>query len=902
MKKNDSFLYILSFTLSFFVLNISAQNKQLLWDKIQKEDIKQEKLFRKTVPNKAAFFRLNIEELKQSLKNAPVNFRNDSKPQLIVDLPNNKGELIKYAVFEASVFSADLQQQHPDIRSYKGVSVNDPSKIIRFSVSPAGFHAFLLKTDQGSQFIDPYTKDKSTYIVYSKKDLPQLNEEFLCGFENNLSRPNSTTEKSTQKFNDGNLRTFRLALACTHEYAEFHITNPSGTEEEKKNEVLAAMNTTMTRVNGIYENELSIHLEIIANNKDIIFVDGASDPFTGNNNANTLIGESQTIIDNTIGTANYDIGHTFSTGAGGLASLGVPCVTGSKARGVTGLSSPIGDVYDVDYVSHEMGHQFGANHTFNNECGGQRNNGTAVEPGSGSTIMAYAGICSPNVQNASDDYFHIVSIQEMWNYVTIGAGTCSDQTATGNNSPTITSIPDYNIPPSTPFVLRGNGNDPDGSGSLTYAWEQTDTTPAVMPPESTSVDGPLFRSLDPSSSENRYLPALGTTSDWEVIPSVERDMNFTLTVRDNDLAGGRYATEDIIVHTENVQPFIVTNPVLPVVWGAGTTKTITWDVGSTTNATINSPNVNIKLSTDGGLTYPIVLINNTPNDGTEDVVIPNNLSSTCRIMVESKENIFFNITPVDFTIAPSDGQTEYCESTYTNGPPSEYISNVTFKGINNDTGDAPVNGYEDYTSISTDVELNEVIQLDVEINTAGNFTDNCKVYIDWNNDSVFEVADGELYDLGSVTNVTAGVLSTNVTVPNNAVIGNTRMRVSIEEANGRVVPGPCNSDHLSEWGETEDYTVNIMNSLSVDDENFKMLRIFPNPTKDIVNIMLQMESTSDITVHLFDLLGRQMLKKSFNVKSGIFNEQLEVSSMSAGIYILKITQDDKIVSKELILN
>ena len=905
MKKKYSTLIVF---FGLFLLGISisfAQNNQLIWNKIDKDNIIQDKIFRKSEPEKAVYFNLNTEKLKQKLENAPITYSKNFTSEVLVDLPNNEGELITYAISEAPVFSEELQKQLPEIRSYKGVSIADPSKVVRFSISPKGFHAFMLKTDKGSQYIDPYTRDNKTYIVYSKRDLPEIDLEFVCEFENNQSRSAKSTSSQSSNLNDGNLRTFRLALACTHEYAEYHITNPAGTDEEKKDEVLAAMNTTMTRVNGVYENDLSIRMEIIANNKDIIFIDEASDPFTGNDSAGTLIGESQTVIDATIGDANYDIGHTFSTGAGGLASLGVPCQTGTKARGVTGLSNPIGDTYDIDYVAHEIGHQFGANHTFNNSCSSNRNNATAVEPGSGSTIMAYAGICSPNVQNNSDDYFHIISIREMWEYVTTGNGTCANQSNTGNSSPTLTPIADYYIPRSTPFVLKGNGSDPDGSGSLTYSWEQTDIQIANMPPESTSTGGPLFRSLTPSTSPDRYMPAVETVitgeteSTWEVVPSVARDMNFTLTVRDNDVRGGRYVTDDIVIHTENVDPFVVTEPTIAVVWGVGTTKTVSWDVGSTTNGTINCQNVNIKLSTDGGFTYPIDLATNTPNDGTEDITIPNNMSSSCRIMVESVGNIFYAITPVDFTIAAEDGDPDYCASTYTNIG-SEYISNVTFKSINNDSGDAPVDGYEDFTNISTDVEYNESIQLDVEINTAGDFTDNCKVYIDWNKDFIFDPV-AEVYDLGSITNVTAGVLSSTISIPDDANIGSTRMRVSIEFNSNNKVPGPCNANHASEWGETEDYTLNVFSSLSVGDEVFDNFRMYPNPTNNLVNITLKADSTEDIHFRLFDLVGREVFSKTFENNSLVFNRTLELDDFSQGIYILKIDQGKKSTTKELII-
>src|SRR5690606_29271016 len=349
--------------------------------------------------------------------------------------------------------------------------------------------------------------------------------------------------------------------------------------------VLAAMNVTMTRVNGIYERDLSLTMELVPNNEDIIFID--ADNFSNDNN-NLLINQSQTVIDAIILSANYDIGHTVSTGAGGVAQLYSPC-SASKARGVTGISAPVGDPFDVDYVSHEMGHQFGANHTQNNSC--NTNNATAIETGSGSTIMGYAGICAPNVQNNSDAYFHAISLNEIKNFL-LSWGNCSDNISNENTKPTITPIPNYNIPKGTAFVLRGNGSDSDGD-ELTYCWEQTNNQSSVQPPSPNSTLGPNFRSLFPSESPDRYMPKLSDvlqgnlTPTWEVVPSVGRTMNFALTVRDNNINGGEYERANISVTTSgSIGPFIVTSQGTYNNWEIDSQQTITWDVAGTTNAPV----------------------------------------------------------------------------------------------------------------------------------------------------------------------------------------------------------------------------------------------------------------------------------------------------------------------------
>ncbi|MFM8490238.1 MAG: reprolysin-like metallopeptidase, partial [Bacteroidota bacterium] len=323
---------------------------------------------------------------------------------------------------------------------------------------------------------------------------------------------------------DTRLRRYRLALSCTGEYASFHGGN--------KPAVLAAMNTTMNRVNGVYETDFGATMQIIANNDLLIYLDAGSDPFT-NNNGGTMLGQNQTTCDNVVGNASYDIGHVFSTGGGGVAYLGVVCNNQNKARGVTGSGSPVGDPFDIDYVAHEMGHQFGGSHTFNGTQGSCSGNAAArVEPGSGTTIMAYAGICgAQNVASNSEDFFHAYNITEMGNYIYTGGGnTCPVKINTTNNNPTVNAGNDFVIPKSTPFQLTATGSDPDGE-QLTYTWEQIDNANATSPPVSSSATGALFRSFKGTASPVRVFPRLvdivnNANPTWEKLPGVARAMNF----------------------------------------------------------------------------------------------------------------------------------------------------------------------------------------------------------------------------------------------------------------------------------------------------------------------------------------------------------------------------------------
>tara|TARA_B100000787_G_C16199245_1_gene303612 strand:+ start:4880 stop:8137 length:3258 start_codon:yes stop_codon:yes gene_type:complete len=623
---------------------IQANTKE---NKFNKTDLK----FRKSIPNNFKVYTINFNEF----KNETLSLTKNSST--IIELPTKDG-IQKFSIKEASSLSEGLAQNFPMIKSYVAQGIDNPSASARFSFGTDGFHAVIFYTGSSTFYIDPYTKNYNSYIAYSRSSLPQRDQEFSCEVTEQID-----TEKVVNSFqrnaDDGILRTFRLALVCSGEYAQFHLNDQgvssSATDAVKKAAVLSAMNTSMTRINGVYERDLGVRMEIVDDNDQVIFLDAATDGIT-DGNAGTMISQVQTICDNTIGSANYDIGHVFSIGGAGLAGLGVVCVTGQKARGVTGIGSPVGDPYDIDYVSHEMGHQFGANHTQNNPC--NSNSSTAVEPGSASTIMGYAGICTPNVQSNSDDYFHSVNITEMWNKIQSSA-SCGVETSTGNTAPEITEGTDYTIPKSTPFVLRGVASDIDTDDVLSYNWEQTDNEAATMPPSSGSTSGPSFRSKSSTVSPDRYMPALATIiagnigSTWEVLPSVARDLNFSLVVRDNAVGGGNSARDDVKVTTVDITPFTVEGPSTSTEWLVGSTQTITWVVGSTNVAPVNSTNVNILLSTDGGTTFSITLVSNTSNDGTESVVIPNNITSTARIMVEAADNIFYNVNSTNFTISSS---------------------------------------------------------------------------------------------------------------------------------------------------------------------------------------------------------------------------------------------------------
>jgi len=656
----------------FIFFNSFGQNA--LWNKVSEEATKSStKMDRAAIPSKYELYSLNLELLKSQLSKAPLD-SSTSSSNVIIAFPNPKGELDEYRIYEAPIMENGLAEKFPNLKTYTGKSIKNPAETIRFSVTIFGLHVMSLSGESGTFYIDTYTKDLNNYIVYRRQDVTAT-KSFHCDALDSSSKEIRIIEDAIQhRASDSFFRTYRLAMACTIEYAAFHITAAGlggGTLAQKKAAVLSAMVITMARVNGVFEKDMSLRMNLVANNDLIIFVD--ADSFD-NSNSSTLIDQSQTVINATIGSSNYDIGHTVSTGGGGLAQLNSPCGS-SKARGITGQGSPVGDPFDIDYVAHEMGHQWGGNHTQNNAC--NRNSSTAVEPGSASTIMGYAGICAPNIQSNSDVYFHTVSITEMINFINGTGGTCAVATANANAAPVANAGIDYTIPKGTAFILKGTGSDSNGD-TLTYCWEQTNSQTSTQPPVQTATSGPNFRSISPSTSPDRYMPPLASVvanvlnPTWEVVPTVARTMNFALTLRDNRTPnGGQTSRDDMVLTVADVGPFLVTSPNTAVSYVGNVSQTITWNVAGTNANGINCANVDLLLSTNGGLTFPITLLAGTPNDGSQAVTIPNLPGTSNRIMIVGTNHIFYDVSNTNFTITA--GTADITPPT----PPTLVASNTT---------------------------------------------------------------------------------------------------------------------------------------------------------------------------------------------------------------------------------
>jgi hypothetical protein len=601
-------------------------------------------------------FQIDMESLRTALSGAGK--RGSGVQGIMIAIPNADGKIEHYRVFEESNFAPELQAEFPGIRAYVGYGVEDPTAYLRMSVSHLNVQTMVLRADKGSEFIEPYTANNTVYSVFSsamKREKGKL--PFTCYQQDEIINIDAT-DAMMQRSDVTVFKTFSLALSCTGEYTSYH----GGTVAN----ALAAMNATMTRVNGVYEKDLAVKLEIIANNTAIIYTSSASDPYSGPNQGagGAWSPELQSNLNTVIGSANYDIGHLFgASGGGGFAGcIGCVCNSADKGSGYTspGQGGPEGDSFDIDYVAHEMGHQLGANHTYSVDYEGT---GVNVEPGSGSTIMGYAGITGPgtDIQQHSDDYFTYVSIDQIQD--NLASKSCATNAPISNVAMTINAGTDYSIPKSTPFILKAVNADGNAAG-VTYTWEQNDDatnsfTGGNSVVYASKLGGPTFRSLPPVASPNRYMPAFSTvlnnsvTSTWETASSVSRTLNFTLTGRDNEEGAGKTKTDAMRVFVKTVGPFNVTSQnTNGIVWMQGSQQTITWNVAGTTGNNINTANVRILLSTNNGTTFNTVLSESTPNDGSETITVPMVTPSVnCRIMIEPVGNIYYAINTNKFAIA-----------------------------------------------------------------------------------------------------------------------------------------------------------------------------------------------------------------------------------------------------------
>lgn len=841
---------------------------------------------RESFPTNFTLYSLNLNEFKTVLTTAPNRFL--SQQGVVVAFPNANGEMEQFELFEASNFEPELQAQYPEIRSYVGIGLDDKKAQLRMSVDPKGVQTMIFRAGKKTEFMEPYSENGLVYASYmssrQKGKMP-----FTCATVDHSVSSRLSEEVDNQDIfaNNGVLKTFRLALSCTGEYGTYH-GGAAG--------ALAAMNATMTRVNGVFERDLAVRLNIIANNNLVVYTNSSTDPYSPASGMDSWNSQLQTTLTNVIGEANYDIGHLFgATGGGGNAGcIGCVCVNGQKGSGITSPADgvPAGDFFDIDYVAHEMGHQLGANHTFSEWVEGS---GVNVEPGSGSTIMAYAGITTYNVQGNSDDYFTYRSILQIQN--NLANKPCANNITLNNPALTITSGGNWTIPNGTAFILTGTN--PTNNAGATFTWEQNNSaTGAVTGANSicypTKPAGPNFRSLPPTDTPVRYMPAFSSvlnnnlTSTWESVSTIGRTMAFTLTARDNIANGGQTNTASTsITVSGTVGPFAVTSQnTSGISWNQGSTQTITWAVNNTTTL-VGSSNVDILLSTDGGQTFSTVLASNTPNDGTENITVPNVASQQCRIMIRPTGNIYYALNLAPFSIGYS----------------CSIISNNTVAAIADGVGANQAGATTVSTINSTETGNIETIEVNLNITHT------------WIGDLVVALVhpDGTSINLWNRTCNNPQNGNINVTFLDGAgtivCATPTTGTYSPVQALAPFIGKPKSGNWTLRVTDFYNGDAGTLNSWSVNfgctlgSEEFNELQsfvVYPNPSKGNFTVSFDNPSDDMVNISVMDIRGRKIFDNDYQSGS-TFNQEIQLENAQSGVYLLNLTNGNRKEVKRIII-
>lgn len=867
--------------------------------------------FQKTTAQKAngtdkRLYTLDIAEFKQSLEN--LNSRASGSKGISVGIPNSDGKMEQFFVVESSNFVPELQSQYPDIRSYSGTGITDTKASVSLSISPNGVQTMVLRGDSASEFIDPLPYNKSIYTVTTSKTRSKGILPLTCKTEDVALNKRLTQKAAQLKSNNGVFKTLRLALSCTGEYAQYFGGTTAG--------ALAGMNATMTRVNGVFNRDLAVRLMLIANESSIIYTNATTDPYSdyeiedpNNNITDGAEGawnlELQSTLTTVIGNNNYDIGHLFANSGGGgdAGCIGCVCVNPSsvdpygKGSAYTSPSNgrPEGDSFDIDFVAHEIGHQLGANHTFSYDVEGT---GVSVEPGSGSTIMGYAGITDYDVQNSSEDYFNYASIKQIQD--NLANKTCPVKTTLTNQTPTVNAGLDYIIPKGTPFVLNGTASDPNGN-SMTYCWEQNDSAP-INENEGNSIaydtktTGPTFRSFLPTGVTNRYFPAFNRvlvgqlSTTWESVSNIGRPLNFVFTARDNAASGfGQTNSDAMVVTVDGTRgPFAVTSQnISGGSWALGSSQTITWDVNGT-NSLPGAANVNIKLSTDGGVTFPVLLASNTLNDGSQIITAPGTAAKNCRILIEPTGNVFYAVNSTPFTLGYTVETT--CNS-YSFSAPYSIPESQTYAER---TIVVPATAGE-ITDVNFNVSFTHAYISDVQIEvmspngtTVKLFDKSCGAA----NSSLILAYDDLGGPLGCGITTAQTVVPAGVLAAFNGVNPQGTWKLRFRDTG------------VGDMGTINSASIQICSSayvpLALPDYEINNFVLYPNPNKGSFTIQFKSGNTADLQLYVTDLSGRKIFQKTIK-NTGSINEFVQLPNAAAGTYIVTLIDGERKGSSKIIV-
>ena len=877
----------LLFTLSFIGL-VSFAQSTFTEVKISKEDVS--KMLEINVPLTASVYDFDVARLQEKL---------NSVSYTEFDFPNSEGKFINYNLKESSLMEDELQTKYPEIKSYAGYG--DNGEYIRLTATPYnGVNGIIITSDRSNSLIVQNIPGTNKSAIYKRNDA-KFGKDFECSTPENFEEAN-VTNSTNRAADDSILRTFRIAISTTGEYADYH----GGTLAS----VNAAITTSLARINSVYELDFAVRLILIGGNDVNIYLNGATDPYSGTNDGDYNQDLADT-LDANLNDSDYDVGHLYAGigNNGNAGCIACVCINGTvqnfnhKGSGFTTSTVPIGDRWDIDFVAHEMGHQFGGVHTFTHQSEG--NGISQMEPGSGTTIMGYAGITgATDVQDVSDPYFHAISIQQITTHAK--SRSCDVETATGNAIPNVNAGTDITLPVGTPFVLTGSATDGDPGDNLNYCWEQFDEnngSTAYPSPTSTNSNEPLFRSYNPSTDTSRTFPKLEDLLDngvngnvWEKVPTVGRFADFRLTVRDNAANGGANSFDDMRITWDATKgPLEVTSQSTEgIIWNRNTTENIIWDVNST-NTMTGASNVNILLSIDGGLTYPITLASNVANNGSATITVPDNPAPYCRVRIQPTNAPFFAINTIDFAIDYT--VTTDCSEVYTSTTNFSIPDNDTsYSALGLTTNSTSTLGGTKFLKLGLDVTHTYISDLQFLLQSP---TPNQTQVIAFSAGTCgdFDNLNIQLFDTAP------SIVCANPTV-GDVLTSNSFSAYDGESVNGQwilalVDTAAQDTGVLNSWSLTVCEQVETL--LSIDENSLEnSFSMFPNPSNGSVTI--KFDSLGDVNVDLYDIRGRSVYSNYFKHTGNQFNEELNLSDLSTGVYMVKIKSGTSTVNKKLVIN
>ncbi|ESU23714.1 hypothetical protein FEDK69T_11180 [Flavobacterium enshiense DK69] len=884
---------------------------------------------RLSFPKQFDLYELNLDHIKQTLL---ATQNRVSGQKVIITLPNVNGGLEQFEMYEASNFEADLQAQFPEIRAYSGKGITDKYATLKLSISPQGIQTMVFRTDKPNEFIEPYSQDHRIYAVFkSQRDKGSL--PWACSAKDNemFAEINPKVQNVAGRLSDGKLRTMRLAQSVTGEYSNYF----GATSAAQANLVLAAINNTLTRCNGVYEKDLGLHLNLISQSTNVFYYNPATDPYS--DAATGAAGAWNTQLQNTLSTkltgvfsslannnAAYDIGHLFgaSGGGGNAGCIGCVCVddtddTADKNKG-SGYTSPAddipqGDNFDIDFVVHEVGHQLGARHTFSHAYEGST---VQVEVASGISIMGYAGVTQGlNVAPHSLDAFHGVSIVQIQTNLAGKSCPTLASISTTNATPVANAGVDYTIPRSTPFKLTGSATDANAGDALTYMWEQIDImgstqTGSASTASSTKATGPNFRDYAPSSSPFRYLPVMstvltgstitrGSEVNVEALSSVARTLNFRLTVRDNaayvasPAKVAQTSFDDMVVTVDDTKgPFFVTSQKTNnISWAQGSTQTITWAVNNT-NSINGGANVDILLSTDGGQTFSTTLATNIPNNGSANITVPNIAATNCRIMVKASGNIFFNVNMKPIAIGYS--VTSVCTDYVKTFSPAQTMtatwSGYTFPAITDNftvsssklkvVSTAAQTNQVSFGLVKPNSNLIEVVAFDGPTSGCAATSSNLNAVFD---------DQGAAFDC----NATATGATYAPRLPFYRYDG-------VNSAGTWVLAAMSSNTNNTISSAT--LTLCQRQTALLANETFGLqdFTLYPNPNNGNFNVQFTSNSSNEIKIGVHDLRGRLVFEKEYQ-NTGTFHQNLQLNNVQTGIYMVTVQDGERKETKKIVI-